>query len=101
MSRSNTQILSDVRDTMKLMLISAESHDWQNVTNLDQERNKLLADLSKTEYTGDLQLIDEIVKLDQKIVASAIQARAEISEKVSVATHTREVHEEYKSIAKL
>ncbi len=101
MTKSNAQILFDVRETMKLMLSSAQSENWDEVTVLDKERTGLLSDLSKTEYTGELELIDEIIRLDQKILEAATRAKSELNDKVSLACRSREVHNEYQTISDL
>ncbi len=101
MTKSNAQILFDVRETMKLMLSSAQSENWDEVTVLDKERTGLLSDLSKTEYTGELELIDEIIRLDQKILEAATRAKSELNDKVALACRSREVHNEYQTISDL
>jgi len=101
MKRNNTHILLDVRDTMRLMLNSAESDNWDKVTVLDKERNGLLSGLSNTEYTGDLDLIDEIVRLDREILEAATRAKNNLNEKVAQVCRTRGVITEYQTIADL
>ena len=68
MKNSNAQILIIVRDTMQQMLSSAQTENWEKVSVLDKKRTELLSDLSDTEYTGGLELIDEIIKLDQTLL---------------------------------
>lgn len=101
MKQNNAQILLNVRDTMRLMLTSAESDNWEKVTLLDKERTDLLSGLSDNEYTGDLELIDEIVKLDQKILETAEKAKSSINEKVAMVCRAKGIHSEYQTIADL
>jgi len=101
MKNNNARILLDVRDTMQLMLTSAESENWEKVTMLDKERTGLLSGLSNTEYTGDIELIDEIVKLDKTILETAEKAKSNLNEKVALVYRTRGIHSEYQTIADL
>ena len=88
MKNSNAQILIIVRDTMQQMLSSAQTENWEKVSVLDKKRTELLSDLSDTEYTGGLELIDEIIKLDQKILDMATRARNQINDRVALASRS-------------
>jgi hypothetical protein len=101
MKNSNVRILLDVRNTMRLMLNSAESNNWDEVTALDNQRNNLLSGLSKSAYTGDIELIDEIIKLDRDILMAAQRAKTELNDKVALACRAKGIHNQYQTIADL
>ena len=101
MKNSNAEILFVVRDIMQQMIFSAQTENWENVSVLDKKRTEFLSDLSDTEYTGGLELIDEIIKLDQKILDMATSAKNQINDRVALASRSREVHNEYQTISEL
>lgn len=101
MKNSNAEILFVVRDIMQQMIFSAQTENWENVSVLDKKRTEFLSDLSDTEYTGGLELIDEIIKLDQKILELATKAKSQLNDKVALASRSRQVHNEYQTISEL
>jgi len=101
MTKNNEQILLDIRDTMKQMLNFAESSNWDQVTELDQQRNGLASAISNKEYTGNISLIDEIINLDKKILETTSSAKTEINKKVALVNRARSAHSKYQTIAEL
>lgn len=101
MKNNNAEILLIVRDLMQQMISSAQTANWENVSALDKKRTEFLSDLSDTEYTGGLELIDEIIELDQQILELATTAKSQINDKLALASRSRQVHNEYQTIAEL